>query len=103
MAQNELSVDLESKTGSFCSLEPAGLRPIAEDRSPELGQLNNLCPPIINQEGDKTRKRFLEFFTVTIRNSNTRIPSVHVIRDFLNWCEGRHLSTEKIFRLSIWL
>ena len=31
--------------------------------------------------------RFLEFFTVTIRNKNTRVAYAHAAAVFLQWCE----------------
>ena len=36
----------------------------------------------------KTRWRFIDFFTSSIRNANTRAAYQRAILQFLNWCEG---------------
>jgi integrase/recombinase XerD len=44
--------------------------------------------------GPEATKRFFEFFTVPIRNKNTRIAYYHAIGQFLDWCQRagfRHL------------
>lgn len=43
-------------------------------------------PEIVLAEGPKTTKRFLEFFTVTIRNLNTRAAYARACGSFLDWC-----------------
>jgi len=52
-------------------------------------------PGIIEREGPKTTKRFLEFFIANIRNKNTRAAYARAVVQFLNWCErpGVSLST----------
>ena len=44
-------------------------------------------PAIIVAAGDQARRRFLEFFTATIRNPNTRAAYARASRDFFTWCE----------------
>jgi site-specific recombinase XerD len=48
-------------------------------------------PAVIAQAGDDAATRFLEFFTVNIRNSNTRAAYVQAVRQFLRWCEDHQL------------
>jgi integrase len=46
-----------------------------------------LAPTIITRAGPKTRKKFFEFFTVPIRNANTRAAYYRAIGQFLAWVE----------------
>ena len=48
-----------------------------------------VVPALIAGAGDRAALRFLEFFTVTIRNKNTRAAYAHAAGDFLRWCEGQ--------------
>ena len=43
-------------------------------------------PAIVAEVGPEATKRFFEFFTVPIRNKNTRIAYYHAIGEFLDWC-----------------
>jgi integrase/recombinase XerD len=53
-----------------------------------------VIPAIIADAGERAGKRFIEFFTATIRNKNTRLAYARAVADFLAWCEqrGRSLS-----------
>jgi integrase/recombinase XerD len=53
-------------------------------------------PRLIEREGERTRKRFLEFFTVTIRNGNTREAYARACAQFLSWCDERGFALETI-------
>src|ERR1700681_2574445 len=44
-------------------------------------------PTIITRAGPTTRKKFFEFFTVPIRNANTRAAYYRAIQQFLTWAE----------------
>ena len=44
-------------------------------------------PAIITRAGPTTRKKFFEFFTVPIRNANTRAAYYRAIQQFLAWAE----------------
>src|ERR1700760_2654706 len=44
-------------------------------------------PTIITRAAPKTRKKFFEFFTVPIRNANTRAAYYRAIQQFLPWAE----------------
>jgi site-specific recombinase XerD len=46
-------------------------------------------PALIIREGQKTSRRFLEFFTANIRNKNTRLSYARAVSAFLAWCEER--------------
>src|SRR5262245_23285875 len=56
-----------------------------------LVQLENgvAMPALIATAGNQTALRFLEFFTVTIRNANTRAAYGRAAGAFLRWCEER--------------
>ena len=53
----------------------------------QLGNLTLNLPRLITNEGEQAAKRFLEFFTATIRNPNTREAYGRAVRDFFNWCD----------------
>jgi site-specific recombinase XerD len=48
-------------------------------------------PAIIASEGDDAVRRFVEFFTATIRNANTRGAYAQAIGQFLDWCEQHRI------------
>jgi site-specific recombinase XerD len=48
-------------------------------------------PALIAGAGDRTSLRFLEFFTVNIRNPNTRAAYARAAGAFLRWCEGQRI------------
>src|SRR6202795_3958029 len=45
------------------------------------------APALITHAGPTTRKKFFEFFTVPIRNANTRAAYYRAIQQFLAWAE----------------
>ena len=49
-------------------------------------------PAIIAGAGKRARTRFLEFFTVNIRNPNTRAAYGRSAGEFLAWCEGQGMA-----------
>ncbi len=52
---------------------------------------NVVVPKIIEQAGDETKRRYVEFFAAQIRNPNTRTAYLHAVRQFCGWCEERML------------
>ena len=48
-----------------------------------------VLPALIARAGDRAALRFLEFFTVNIRNKNTRAAYGRAAGAFLRWCEGQ--------------
>jgi site-specific recombinase XerD len=53
-------------------------------------------PTIVTSEGEATAKRFIEFFTATIRNKNTRGAYARAAYQFLAWCDDQHLTLKSI-------
>jgi site-specific recombinase XerD len=45
------------------------------------------APILIERASASTKKKFFEFFTVPIRNANTRAAYYRAIQQFLAWCE----------------
>ena len=52
--------------------------------------------PAIFLRSDSGSRRFWEFFTVNIRNRNTRKAYFIAVSQFSNWCESRKLILEKV-------
>ena len=52
-----------------------------------------LVPALIARAGGGAALRFLEFFTVNIRNSNTRDACGRDAGTFLRWCEGQGITS----------
>lgn len=55
-----------------------------------------LLPAIVMREGEGASKRFFEFFTVNIRNPNTRQAYGRAVWHFMEWCDARGLSLSTI-------
>ena len=49
----------------------------------------SLLPALIERAGERASSRFLEFFTVNIRNPHTRAAYARAAGEFLSWCEGK--------------
>ena len=70
---------------------------IAYYDSPELlGLPVGLVPATVSQAGSRATRRFLEFFTASIRNPNTRAAYYLAVRDFFGWCEDRDVPLESV-------
>jgi integrase/recombinase XerD len=50
-------------------------------------------PPMIARAGNAAAWRFVEFFTATIRNRNTRAAYAQAITQFFAWCEKHRVRT----------
>ena len=48
-------------------------------------------PVVVDRAGGPARKRFLEFFTATIRNENTRMAYARAVGAFFAWCREYRL------------
>jgi integrase/recombinase XerD len=60
------------------------------------------APILIERAGLKTRKKFFEFFTVSIRNANTRAAYYRAIGQFLAWVErARYKALEDIEPITV--
>ncbi len=55
-----------------------------------------ILPAIIADAGEQAARRFIEFFTATIRNGNTRRAYARAVGDFLAWCQLGGLSLSGI-------
>ncbi|MFL5270052.1 MAG: site-specific integrase [Stellaceae bacterium] len=62
----------------------------ADQRSPHI------VPALVADLGDEVARRYVEFFTANIRNSNTRRAYVRACNRFLGWCEDRGLALAAI-------
>jgi integrase/recombinase XerD len=58
-------------------------------------------PAIIRDRGERASRRFIEFFTVSIRNRNTRAAYARAVKQFLGWCEDRRLELHAIDALTV--
>src|SRR3954469_22818209 len=58
--------------------------------TPQL--ISPILPPLISGAGKPAARRFLEFFTVNIRNPNTRAAYGRAAGAFLAWCEERSIT-----------
>jgi len=56
-----------------------------------LWVLGGPVPALLRTLNEPGLLRFLEFFTVNIRNPNTRAAYGRAARNFLRWCEQRGL------------
>src|SRR5579872_7319508 len=50
-------------------------------------------PAAIGRAGDAAAWRFVEFFTATIRNKNTRAAYTEAVGQFFAWCERHRVRT----------
>ena len=55
-----------------------------------------LVPVTVARGGSRATRRFLEFFSASIRNPNTRAAYYLAVRDFFGWCEERRVALEKV-------
>lgn len=46
-------------------------------------------PAVVEASGEDAIRRFVEFFTATIRNPNTRAAYARAVCGFLDWCDAR--------------
>jgi integrase/recombinase XerD len=55
-----------------------------------------MLPALIADAGERAGKRFVEFFTATIRNANTRKAYARAVASFFQWCEVRGIRLDQI-------
>src|ERR1700745_707115 len=58
-------------------------------------------PATTRPQGERASRRFVEFFTATIRNRNTRIAYARAVKRFFDWCDDHHLGLEDIEPIAI--
>ena len=61
-----------------------------------------MLPTLIAGAGDRAALRFLEFFTVNIRNKNTGAAYARAAAAFLRWCEGQGLANSGASSRCMW-
>lgn len=59
-------------------------------------QIETCLPPTIYEAGARVAKPFLEFFTATIRNKNTREAYGRACGRFFGWCKSRNTRFESV-------
>src|ERR1700737_3814717 len=58
-------------------------------------------PAIIRARGERTSRRFIEFFTANIRNRNTRSAYARAVKQFFDWTEKRRLELQEIEAITV--
>jgi integrase/recombinase XerD len=58
-------------------------------------------PASIGMQDERTRLRFIQFFTANIRNRNTRRAYARAVKQFFDWTESRRLGLEDIDALAV--
>ena len=69
---------------------------IGSDRQLLTGRLFDNVPVLFRNAGENATRRFLEFFTASIRNKNTRLAYGQAVRRFCRWCERHKLDLEQL-------
>jgi len=99
----EPSFDAAVDTPPDLTVDSGAVELLPRQPSPEHQVLRHqpsgvLLPAIISDAGADAEERFFEFFTARIRNPNTRRAYGRAVRDFLMWCEARHIKSLKEIR-----
>jgi site-specific recombinase XerD len=58
-------------------------------------------PAIIRARGERASRRFIEFFTASIRNRNTRAAYARAVKQFCDWCEERRLELHELEAITV--
>lgn len=58
-------------------------------------------PAIIAEAGGAAREKFIDFFTATIRNKNTRMAYYRAVTRFFAWLHERHVELEHVKTLHV--
>jgi site-specific recombinase XerD len=67
-------------------------------QTPAVITLPGGLPALIESAGERTAWRFVDFFTATIRNVNTRAAYARAVARFLSWCEGEGICNLEAIR-----
>ncbi len=65
---------------------------VANQAGLPVGAGPRLVPALVVVEGERTVRRYVEFFTANIRNPNTRTAYARAASGFFAWCEGLGLA-----------
>jgi site-specific recombinase XerD len=52
-------------------------------------------------QGERASRRFIEFFTASIRNGNTRMAYARAVKQFFDWCDEHRLELHEIEALTV--
>jgi hypothetical protein len=58
-------------------------------------------PAIVRAQGERASRRFIEFFTASIRNRNTRMAYARAVKQFFDWCDDRQLELADIEAITV--
>jgi site-specific recombinase XerD len=58
-------------------------------------------PAIVRAQGDRASRRFIEFFTASIRNRNTRMAYARAVKQFFDWCDEHRLELHEIEAVTV--
>jgi hypothetical protein len=84
----------------------AGAAMPARDVAPPCLRRAETLPALIVAAGDQAARRFLEFFTATIRNPHTRRAYGRACGEFLAWCAAagvRELADVEPLHVATWM
>jgi hypothetical protein len=56
---------------------------------------------IIRARGERASRRFIEFFTASFRNRNTRMAYARAVKQFFDWCDERRLELMDVEAISV--
>jgi site-specific recombinase XerD len=65
------------------------------NHSSEVGNVG-LFPSLILREGEGAARAYLNFFTASIENDNTRSAYYRAVTQFLSWCEARSVTLKQV-------
>ncbi len=58
-------------------------------------------PAIVRAQGERASRRFIEFFTASIRNRNTRMAYARAVKQFFDWCDEHRLELHEIEAITV--
>ncbi len=58
-------------------------------------------PAIVRAQGERASRRFIEFFTASIRNRNTRMAYARAVNQFFDWCDAHRLELHEIEAVTV--
>jgi site-specific recombinase XerD len=58
-------------------------------------------PAIVHAQGERASRRFIEFFTASIRNRNTRMAYARAVKQFFDWCDEHRLELHEIEAVTV--
>jgi site-specific recombinase XerD len=56
---------------------------------------------IVRGQGERASRRFIEFFTASIRNRNTRMAYARAVKQFFDWCDQHRLELHEIEAVTV--